>query len=119
VSAKIPVSLLKATDPASVVEACYFVIRVLRNAGRGYQNPMVSTESSDTVGELAAISIAEIEKHEGRPVQSLDSALRDSYIAILSDLQDTVYRRALDTEIAVSQISAANILGEMRSADSA
>lgn len=118
-NAVIPASLRQATDPSRVIEACYFIIRVLRNAGRGYQNPTVSTESAGAVGELASAAIAEIEEREGKPVQSLDGALRDSYIAILSDLQDAVYQRALDVDTVVNQVDAANILSEMRSGDSA
>ena len=110
-SIEVPPSLLQGADTETVIDACYFVVRVLRNATRGYPNPLVSTEPSPEAHDLAKRAIREIEAREGMPVRDLSADRIVEYIASLEELLRTTYERAVGLDTA----RAASILAEMRS----
>jgi hypothetical protein len=112
--ATVPPSLRRSFHKETLIDACYFVIRTLRNSGRGYQNPLVSTESDEDVRVVANKAICEIEQQEGMPIASLPADRINEYIAVLEDFTRRTYQRAVghDSE------RAANILSEMRSSTS-
>jgi hypothetical protein len=112
-STKLPLALLQDPDTETLVDACYFMIRVLRNATRGYKNPLVSTEPSREAYDLAQRAIREIEVNEKRPIRDLDSGRINDYIALLEELQRTSYRDAVGED----PTRAADILAEMRSSE--
>jgi len=113
-SVTVPQSLQQSLRKETLIDAGYFVIRTLRNSGRGYQNPLVSTEPDENVRVLANKAISEIEQQEGMPIASLPADRINEYIAVLEDFTRRTYQRAVghDSE------RAANILSEMRSSTS-
>jgi hypothetical protein len=96
-----------------VLDACYFVVRVLRNANRGYTNPAVSTEAPPRAHELANRAIRKIDPREGVPIGQLDSYRAGEYITSLEALLRTTYQRAVGADAAAG----AAILEEMRSTE--
>jgi hypothetical protein len=115
VSVEIPPSLQEGSDKKALIDACYFVIRVLRNATRGYQNPAVSSEPSADIRLLSERAVREIEAHEGMPIQDLQRDRINDYIALLEKFTRTTYQRSVgqDSE------RAASILSEMRASNPA
>ena len=112
-STELPSALLQDPDTETLVDACYFIIRALRNTTRGYKNPLVSTEPSQEAYDLAQRAIREIEVNEKRPIRDLDGDRINDYIAQLEELLRTSYRDAVGEDPA----RAANILAEMRSSE--
>jgi hypothetical protein len=112
-SIELPASLLRDPDRETVVDACYFVVRVLRNANRGYTNPTVSTEASPQAQELANRAIREIEAREGRPIGQLAPHRAGEYITALEELLRTTYQRSVGADAAAG----AAILEDMRSSE--
>jgi hypothetical protein len=107
----VPPSLLETSSKETLIDAIYFVIRVLRNVDRGYRNPAVSTEPRPEVRELAERAIGEIEALEGKRIQDLRPARTRSYILLLEQLLRVRYQDAVGEDTA----RAAGILAEMRS----
>ena len=109
-SAEVPPSLQSISEKGTLIDACYFVIRTLRNVTRGYRNPEVSTEPSEDVRFLAEQAIAEIQVHEGMRIKDLPRDRIDDYIVLLEEFIRVTYQRAggQDPE------RAASILSEMR-----
>jgi hypothetical protein len=112
-STELPSALLQDPDTETLVDACYFIIRALRNTTRGYKNPLVSTEPSQEAYDLAQRAIREIEVNEKRPIRALDGDRINDYIAQLEEFLRTSYRDAVGEDPA----RAANILAEMRSSE--
>jgi hypothetical protein len=67
------------------VDAVYFVVRVLRNALRGYRKVEVSTEPSSDARLLAEKAIKEIEKAEHHRILRIDD---NRIIDYISELQE-------------------------------
>jgi hypothetical protein len=109
-SKKLPPALLQSTDIRLVIEAIYYVVRVLRNAMRGYQDTLVSTEASPEAHELARRAINEIEMHEQSSIDCLNNEVLGEYIEALEELGRVTHTQAIgkDTDRANS------ILEEMR-----
>jgi hypothetical protein len=112
-SIELPPALLQDPDTETLVDACYFIIRVLRNATRGYKNPLVSTEPSQEAYDLAQRAIREIEVREKTPIRDLEGSRINDYITLLEELLRTSYRDAVGEDPA----RAADILAEMRSSE--
>lgn len=110
---EIPRSLLEGSENEVVIDASYFVMRVLRNATRGYPTALVSSEPSPEAHELAERAIREIEGHEHRPISQLDQGRIHDYISLLEELQRTRYLHAVGSDTARAE----RILEEMRSSD--
>jgi hypothetical protein len=109
VSPPIPNSLRHAPDEETLVETIYFVVRVLRNAGRGYGATPVSPESSEAARALADAAIAEIESAEGRRIPDIDVGRLSAYIEVLeSTLRDRSLLNGTDDR------DAERILAELR-----
>jgi hypothetical protein len=111
-SIEVPPSLQQ--DPGKetlIVPASYFAVRVLRNATRGYQNPVVSTEPPEDVRNLAEQAIREIETHEGMSIQNLPRDRIEDYSVLLGKFASETYQRSVghDSE------RTASILSEIRS----
>jgi len=113
-SVEVPPSLRQGVDKETLIDTSYFVIRVLRNATRGYQNPLVSSEPSPDVRVLAEQATREIEAHEGMPIQDLPRGLIDDYIVRLEEFTRETYQHAVGQD----PERAASILSEMRSSES-
>jgi hypothetical protein len=109
----LPPALLKDPDTETLVDACYFIIRVLRNTTRGYKNPLVSTEPSQEAYDLARRAIKEIEAREKTPIRDLESGRVNDYITLLEELLRRSYRDAVGED----PVRAADILAEMRSSE--
>src|SRR5262249_33297593 len=109
--AEVPQSLLETSSKETLIDAIYFVIRVLRNVDRGYRNPAVSTEPRSEVRELAERAIGEIEAQENRRIQDLRPARTRSYILRLEQLLRARYQDA----VGQASVRAAGLLAEMRS----
>lgn len=112
-STELPPALLQDPDTETLVDACYFIIRVLRNATRGYKNPLVSTEPSRKAYDLAQRAIREIEVREKTPIRDMEGGRINDYITLLEDLLRTSYRDAVGQD----PERAADILAEMRSSE--
>jgi hypothetical protein len=95
-SIEVPPSLKQDSDKESlIVPASYFVVRVLRNATRGYQNPVVSTEPPEDVRNLAEQAIREIEDHEGMSIQDLPTDRIQEYRVLLREFASETYQRSV------------------------
>src|SRR5215467_577885 len=110
----VPPSLQQGADKETFIDACYFVIRALGNARRGYRNPLVSTEPRRDVRVLAEQVISEIETHEGMPIQDMPRNLLDDYIVMFEELIRETYQRAVGQD----PERGGSILSEMRSSRS-
>lgn len=111
---QVPQALVDAADKETLVDAIYFVVRVLRNVSRGYQDVAVSTDATPETRTLAAQAISEIEAQERRPILNLDEQRAQGYITALESLLRTVYLEAVGRRTEDAEI----ILGEMRSGSS-
>jgi hypothetical protein len=109
-SIEVPASLLENPDRQTVVDACYFVVRVLRNANRGYTNPTVSTEASPRAHDLANRAIGEIEAREGTPIGQLSERRASEYIGAL----EALIRRTYERTVGADPAAGAAILEDMR-----
>lgn len=109
-SIAVPPSLLENADTRTVIDAIYYVVRVLRNATRGYRDPLVSTEPSPEARELAERALKEIESHEKAKIPQLETAHIREYIGALEELLRTVYM----LEVGNDTVAATRILDEMR-----
>ena len=109
-SISVPASLEAITDEMLAIDASYFVVRVLRNLGRGFGKASVSREPSAEARELAVRALQEIENSEGVAVVALGRDRISAYIAVLEDFQDSRARGA-DAD------RAGAILEEMRQSD--
>jgi hypothetical protein len=109
---QIPLALSGASEARDAIDAAYFVIRVLRNAGRGYSKTPVSTEPPIEARHLAEEAIAEIEAREGSVIPQLDPERIRDYIAVLEEWLRMTYLRNIGSD----GEAAASILEEMRSA---
>jgi hypothetical protein len=105
----VPTALSETSDDEAVVEAIYFTVRVLRNAGRGYSATPVSPESSEAAHELAESTVREIEAREG-PVPLMADERLSEYIQTLEGLLRARYERPGRDE----QQRIASILDELR-----
>ena len=112
-STELPAALLQDPDTETLVDACYYVIRALRNVSRGYKNAPVSTEPSQKAYDLAQRVIREIEAREKTPINGLEIGRISHYITLLEELLRTSYRDAVGEDPA----RAADILAEMRSSE--
>jgi len=112
-SIEVPLSLLQEAEKEILIDACYFVVRVLRNASRGYPDVAVSTEPSPEARNLAERAIREIEAREKAPIPQLTEDRLGEYIESLEEFLRTTYIRAVGTDIA----GAASILEQMRSSN--
>ena len=65
-SISVPASLEAITDEMLAIDASYFVVRVLRNLGRGFGKASVSREPSAEARELAVRALQEIRELRGR-----------------------------------------------------
>jgi hypothetical protein len=83
---QVPLSLAKTKDSALVMEAIYFVVRVLGNSIRGYQHSEVSTEPSPKARRLAAKALKEIEAAEKAPITRIRDNRLEAYISVLDTL---------------------------------
>jgi hypothetical protein len=68
----IPRVLAAENNKPILLEAVYFVVRVLRNAIRGYLRTPVSTEPSKEAQHLAERVVKEIEATEKQRISDLD-----------------------------------------------
>ena len=116
VTAKVPDSLLHASDEKAAIDASYFVLRALRNKNRGYSDPVVSREAPPKIRALAERALREIEKQEKKPMSRLDSSRIFEYIDSLEEFQDTTYGRAVNAS-ATDTEEAASLLEELRSTE--
>ena len=82
-TAQVPESLITAKNVQLLVDAVYYVVRVLRNSRRGFQTTAVSTEPSPQAHRLAALAIEEIEAAEGRSLLNLNDRRIGEYITAL------------------------------------
>lgn len=104
---------LQRQDKDMAIDATYFVIRILRNVGRGYPATSVSTEPSREAHDLAERAVRQIEAHEKAPISDLDDDRLSEYIVSLEGLLRTTYLDAVGSDTK----RAATILDEMRSSD--
>lgn len=110
VSVRIPRSLVESSDDPLVVDAVYFVVRVLRNATRGYLKTAVSTEPSPQAQHLADRAIKEIEAAERREITEMkDDRIRE-YITVLQKFLTKVALADTDSQ----RNTADQILKKMR-----
>jgi hypothetical protein len=108
---KVPSSLIHAADSPLVVDAVYFVVRVLRNALRGYPKTEVSTEPSPQARRLAENAVTEIEAAEHMRIAQIEDDQIRKYI---SKLESFLTDRT--APISGSQLSdAKRLLRQMRS----
>jgi hypothetical protein len=83
-----------ARELSVVVDAVYYVVRVLGNAKRGFVKPEVSSEAPPEARALAEQAIREIESTEGTEIAKLNQARLDGY---LSSLQRFLVDRTPET----------------------
>jgi hypothetical protein len=111
-SIEVPPSLQQDADKeALIVPASYFAVRVLRNATRGYQNPVVSTEPPEDVRNLAEQAIREIEAQEGTSIQNLPTDRIEDYSGLLGKFASETYQRSVGHDSERTE----RILSEIRS----
>jgi len=110
---RVPGALVDEPDNGLVVDAVYFVVRVLRNSTRGFRAPMVSSEAGPEARGLAQHAIRQIEGDEGTDIALLDEATAEAYIAALEQLQRERAVSGTGGETADAQ----RILDEMRSSE--
>jgi hypothetical protein len=107
---RVPRSLIDASGSPIIVDAVYFVVRVLRNALRGYQKVEVSTEPLPEARLLAERAIKEIEKAEQNPIVRIND---NRIIEYISELQEFLESEATpDSESSLKD--AEKVLQEMR-----
>ena len=80
---EVPKSLVNTSDVRVVVDAVYYVVRVLRNASRGYRKTEVSTEPSPEARRLAERAIREIRDAEHKKIEALEDDRIGEYITAL------------------------------------
>lgn len=105
---KVPPALEQSFDPGVVVEATYFVIRVLRNGLRGYETAEVSPEGSDEAFRLATRALDEIGAMEGSDLSALPEECLVEYIERLEALSSQQYEASVggyDTERATQLLA--------------
>ncbi len=107
---EIPPSLRDESDNAVLVDGIYYLVRALRNLGRGYRETTISTEAATGARELAEQAVREIELHQGSSVANLDPKTITAYTESLEDL----LRRTYVDSVGLDTTRAANILKEMR-----
>jgi hypothetical protein len=79
----LPSVLTGARDSPYIVDAVYYVVRVLRNARRGFKKVEVSTEPSRQARALAEKAIREIEAVEQSKIVRMRDERIDEYISSL------------------------------------
>lgn len=110
---QVPPSLLNVSDKRLIIEAIYYVVRVLRNGIRNYPQTPVSTEPSPDARELAQRAVSEIEKYEKTKIPALREGRLIKYIDSLEDLLRSTYL----SDVGADSDRAATILEEMRSSE--
>ncbi len=98
---KVPPALEQGSDPGVIVEATYFVIRVLRNGLRGYETAEVSPEGSGEAFHLATRALDEMGVMEGSNLSALPKERLVEYIERLEALSSQQYEASVggyDTE---------------------
>ncbi|MGD0454739.1 MAG: hypothetical protein ABSB69_14185 [Solirubrobacteraceae bacterium] len=91
----LPSALEQGSDPGVIVEATYFVIRVLRNGLRGYEKAEVSPEGSDEAFRLATRALDEIGTMEGSDVSTLTEERLVEYIERLEQLSSQKFEASV------------------------
>ena len=107
----VPSSLAEAEDSSLVVDAVYFVVRVLGNVLRGYPHSEVSTEPSPRARQLAERAIREIEATEQTSLTQIEDNRLEEYI---SELNTFLTDRAMPVPDSLLE-DAEKLLQEMRS----
>ena len=107
---RVPESLLKVDDAQLVIDAVYYVVRVLRNSSRGYTRTDVSTEPSRRARRLAELAIRDIEAATGTSIRALQEQTINAYIKTLEGFLE---RRTLADE-ELPTVEAESMLRKMR-----
>jgi hypothetical protein len=113
VTIHVPPSLAESGNSPLIVDAVYFVVRVLGNALRGYSHSEVSTEPSPPARQLAETVIKEIEYSEQTPITRMEDNRLEEYI---SGLNTFLTERAMPVSESLLE-DAEQILQEMRAYD--
>jgi hypothetical protein len=105
-----PGALREHADKDTLVEATYFVIRVLRNLTRGYQAAQVSREAPPEARALAVRALEEIAEQERMPVTEIGEERALEYVSVLSHALSASYAGAVGRDVD----RGAEILEQMR-----